>query len=192
MPSSFCTFNLEFLPIFIHYFGHKFCISAFYRPNSFANIFDTLFITLAALNISFSHLLLVGHFNVNMNDPSHHLYHRVCSFSDYINFTPVVREFTHIAPCGNTSRIDLVFTSSPPQIIGCATIPSLDNYNPKLYHQGLHLKFNWNLQNVSRCHSHRQIVWDYAHADFDNASQIISETDWNIIFSEDIDVYCAC
>ena len=40
-------------------------------------------------------------------------------------------------------------------------------------------------------HSHRRIVWDYAHADFDKASQIISETDWNSLFLEDIDVYCA-
>ena len=44
MPSSFVPiYNLEFLPIFIHYFGHKFCISVFYRhPNSSAYIFDTL------------------------------------------------------------------------------------------------------------------------------------------------------
>ena len=140
-----------------HYFGHKFCISVFYLPSAY--IFDTLFTTLAGLNISiFPHFLLVEDFNVNMNDPSHHLYHRVCSFSDYFNFTQVVTEFTHTAPCGNTSLIDLVFTSSPSQIIDCVTIPSLDNYNPKSYHQGLHLTFNWKPPKVLRYHSHRRIV----------------------------------
>ena len=45
-------YNLEFLPIFILYFGHKFCISVFYRHSNSAYIFDTLFTTLAALNVS--------------------------------------------------------------------------------------------------------------------------------------------
>ena len=45
MPSSFCTYNLEFLLIFIHYFGHKFCISVFYRPlNSSAYILILYFL----------------------------------------------------------------------------------------------------------------------------------------------------
>ena len=62
------TNNLEFLPVIIHHFGVKFCISDFYRPpNSPAYIFDTFCNTLASLNISvFSHFVLVGDFNVNM------------------------------------------------------------------------------------------------------------------------------
>ena len=56
------TWN-SYIPIFIHYFGHKVCISVFYCPNSSAYIFDTLFTTLAALNISiFPHFLFVGDF----------------------------------------------------------------------------------------------------------------------------------
>ena len=107
------THNLEFLPIVIHHPGSEFCISVFYRPpNSHVSIFDTLLSTSASLNIpSFSHLVLVGDFNVNMEDPSHQLYHKVHSLLDYFNRTQVVSEFTHRAHCGSTSLIDLVFTS---------------------------------------------------------------------------------
>ena len=68
---------------------------------------------------------------------------------------------------------------------------SLDNHKSKSYHQGLHLIFNWKSAKVLRYHSHRQIIWDYSHANFDKASQIIYGTVWNILFLEDIDVYCA-
>ena len=86
-----------------------------------------LVLALASLNIPISHFVLVWDFNVNMEDPSHHLYHKVHSLLDYFNLTQVVSEFTHRAHCGSTSLIDLVFTSASSQVLGCTTIPPLDN-----------------------------------------------------------------
>ena len=82
--------NLELLPVVIHHLGFKFCISVFYRPpNSSEHIFDTFCNVLASLNISvFSHFVLVGDFNVNINNTSHHLYHKVCSLVDCVRFYP--------------------------------------------------------------------------------------------------------
>jgi len=93
------------------------------------------------LNISvFSHFVLVGDFNVNINNTSHHSYHKVCSLVDYFNFTQAVSGFTHTAPGGSTSLIDLVFTTPPPQILNCATIPPLDNPSAKSYHLTINCK----------------------------------------------------
>ena len=186
------THNLEFLPIVIYHLGSKFCISVFYRPpNSPVSIFDTLFCTLDSLSIpSFSFFVLVGDFNVNMEDSSHHLYHKVHSLLEYFNFTQVVSEFTHKASCGSTSLIDLVFTSAPSQVLGCTTIPPLDNTNAKSYHLGIQLTISWKAPGT-RSSSLRRTVWRYAHADFAKASQMISETDWNAFYSEDINLYCA-
>ena len=36
-----------------------------------------------------------------------------------------------------------------------------------------------------------KLVWRYTHADFAKASRMISKTDWDKRFSEDIDLYCA-
>ena len=192
LPSHY-TNNLEFLPVAIHHLGFKFCISVFYRPpNSPPSIFDTLYSVLASLNIPiFSHFVLVGDFNVNMNDSSHHLHHKVCTLLDYFNFTQVVSDFTHVAPCGSMSLIDLIFTSSPSQILGCDTIPPLDNPNAKSYHHGLHVTISWKPPDSQRNHLHRRTVWRYTHADFAKASRMISETGWDKLFSEDIDLYCA-
>ena len=184
--------NLEFLPIVIHHPGSKFCISVFYRPpNSPDSIFDTLLCTLASLNIpSFSHFVLVGDFNVNMEDPSHQLYHKVHSLLDYFNLTQVVSEFTHTAHCGSTSLIDLVFTSAPSQVLGCTTIPPLDNPSAKSYHVGILLTISWKAPGLQRNHSSKRTAWRYAHADFAKASQMISETNWDALYSEDINLYC--
>ena len=117
---------------------------------------DTLYSALPSLNIPiFSHFVLVGDFNLNMNDSSHHLHHKVCTLLDYFNFTQVVSDFTHVAPCGSTSLIDLVFTSSPSQILGCDTIPPLDNPNAKSYHHGLHITISWKPPDSQRNHLHR-------------------------------------
>ena len=105
---SYQSSNLEFLLIVIRHLGFKFCVSVFYRPpNSPILIFDTLFSALASLNISvFSHFVLLGDFSVNMNDTSHHLYHKVHSLLNYFKFTQVVSDFTYTAPCGTTSLIN--------------------------------------------------------------------------------------
>ena len=184
--------NLEFLPVVIRHFGSKFCVSVFYRPpNSSPSLFDTFYGVLASLNISvFSLFILLGDFNVNMNDPSHHLYHKVVSLTDYFHLNQVVSDFTHHSPCGSKLLIDLVFTSSLSQVLSCTTIPPLDNPNAKSYHHGLHVTINWKTPSYQRNHFYRRTIWRYAHADFAKANRLISETDWDALYSDDINLYC--
>ena len=143
-----------------------------------------------AIISAFTHFVLLGDFNVNMNNSSHPLYHKVCSLSDYFNLSQVVTDFTHMSPSGSTSLIDLVFTSSVSQVLSCTTIPPLDNLNAKSYHNGLHLTVSWKSPCLQQRSPRGRSVWHYAHADFTKAAQLISETDWDDLFSEDIDLYC--
>ena len=99
-------------------------------------------------------------------------------------------DFTHTAPCGSTSLIDLVFTTSSSQILNCVTILPLDIPSARSYHHELHLTFNLKPPDVQGSRPCRRTVWHYKHVDFVKASQMISETNWDDLFSEDIDQYC--
>ena len=129
--------NLEILPIVIHLSNISFCITVFYRPpDTSSYIFDSLFSFLASLYIhQFSNFVLIDDFNVNMKNPSHPLYHKVCSLMDFFSLNQVVTDYTHTSPCGNTSLIDLALTSSPAQTVTCDSIPPLANSD----HNGLNL-----------------------------------------------------
>ena len=99
-------------------------------------------------------------------------------------------DYTHTAPSGSNSLIDLVLTTSPSQVFRCVTIPPLDNPTAKSYPLGLCLNIDWKPPGIQGSHSRRRTVWRYAHADFEKASRMISETDWDALFSEDVDLYC--
>ena len=83
--------------------------------------------------------------------------------------------------------IDLVLTSSPSQILNCSTIPPLCNSD----HRGIHLTISCKPHHPHQPSQHRQTVWRYMHADFEKACEMISETDWDALASEDIDQYCS-
>ena len=144
-----------------------------------------------SLNVpTFLNFVLLGDFNVDMANQSHLLYHKVCSLLDYFRFSQIVTDYTHTAPNGSNSLIDLVLTTSPCQVFRCVTIPPLDNPTAKSYHLGLCLNIDWKPPGTQGSHSRRRTVWRYAHADFEKASRMISETDWDALFSEDVDLYC--
>ena len=181
--------NLEILPVVVRHLNLSFCIAAFYRPpSSSAFIFDTLSSFLASLNIPhFSHFVLLGDFNVNLRNSSHLLYRKFFSFADVFNLSQVVTNDTHTAPNGNTSLIDLVLTSSPSQVLHCSTTPPLASSD----HNGIHLVISWKLPRLHCLGPHRRTIWRYAHADFEKAAEMISETDWDALASDDIDQYCS-
>ena len=70
-----------------------------------------------------------------MNNHDHPLFSKVCNIMDLFNLTQVVTDCTHTSPNGNSSLIDLVLISSPPQSLSCTTIPPLANSD----HDGLRL-----------------------------------------------------
>ena len=72
LPTDNCN-GLEILPIEVSFLTFSFCITVYYHPpDSQGFIFDTLCNFLASLHLyQFSHFVLVGDFNVNMNNHDH-------------------------------------------------------------------------------------------------------------------------
>ena len=92
--------------------------------------------------------------------------------------------YTHVSPSGHTSLIDLVLVSSPHYVRDCFVIPSLANSD----HIRLHIKLDFKplAQPKSSC-SYTRAIWRYSHADFPLAQQRIRGTNWDEIFTDDID-----
>ena len=87
---------------------------------------DSLHTCLYDANVySFSNFVLLGDFNVNINNPSHPLFSNLCSMLDSFSFEQVVTEPTHTSPLGNSSLIDLVMISNPSLLSSCTVIPPL-------------------------------------------------------------------
>ncbi len=150
-----------------------FCITVF-LPSPFYYWYSIYFCSIYEYH-QFSHFVLVGHFNVHMQSAS-------ASFAAWWIYLQAVTEFT---PCGKTSVIDLVLTTSPTQVANCASISPLahSDYN------GLNVTINWK----SRSHHfrfHRRIAWRHAQADFAIPSRMITETDGGAFACEDVDQYC--
>jgi len=182
LPAIVQDHNLEFLPLSVRILDHKFCIAVFYRPPSApSNIFDTSF---QCIDISqFLNFYLVSDFNVNMSDPSHPLYHKVCNLMDSFSLSQVVTGHTHTSPTGRDSLIDLGFISNPSLLCTCNVIPPLANSD----HYGVHTIFNLKSSASTFTSQRPRKVWCYAHVDFSKACHLISDTDWNSIISDNID-----
>ncbi len=107
------------------------------------------------------------------------------SFAALRIYLRVVTEFTRATPCGKTSVIDLMLTTSPSQGVNCASIPPHANSD----HNGFNIIINWKSRS-HHFHFHRRTVWRNAQADFAIASRMITETDWRVFACEDVDHYC--
>jgi len=140
------------------------------------HLFLTLFEVMNSLNIAqFCNFIFLGDFNINYNDPSHHLYSKLCNISHFLNLTQVVTGSTHTSPHGNPSLIYLAFMSSPCQLLDCYVIPPIANSD----HNGLKIRVNWKPGAQSpRPGQNTRTIWHYAHADFDKARDLIHNTEW--------------
>ena len=151
----------------------SFVLQFFYRtPSAPSNIFDALFHSIECIDISqFLNFYLVGDFNVNMSDPSHPLYHKVCNLMDSFSLSQVVTGHTHTSPTGRDSLIDLGFISNPSLLHTCTVIPPLANSD----HYGVHTIFNLKSSASTFTSQCPRKVWCYAHADFSKACHLISD-----------------
>ena len=180
--------NLELLTLSVCNGNDKVCISLFYRPpNSSCEVFENLFLYLQSLDTSrFSNYILLGDFNVNFCNIGHPYYRNLCNIFSSFGLTQIVSEPTRICSSGNNSMLDLVAMSSPFLLQSCETIPPLCNSD----HLGLLLRTRWRSSqqssNSNSEHSSRKI-WRYAHADITKARQLVSDTNWDPIMSDDID-----
>ena len=179
--------NLEFFAVSIRCLNHKLCLGIFYRPPSSPSpIFDIFSQSLETLDISqFSNFVCVGDFNIDFNNSSHHLYPKLHSVSQLIGLSQVVTGYTHVSPSGHTSLIDLVLVSSPHHVCGCFVIPHWQI----LTTLDFILRWTSNQQPSQRAPAHvpGPSAWHYFHADFPLARQWVGDTNWNELFTDDID-----
>ena len=79
------------------------------------------------------------------------------------------------------STIDLVLMSSPSYLNSCTTIPPLSNSD----HHGLSVLFSAGTLPPSLKSNSRRI-WRYSLANFDLACEMLDNTDWDGIFTENV------
>ena len=152
-----------------------------YRPPGVADIiFDELFSVLCNhVDVSlFNNFVLIGDFNINFLVPCSTLSHKLLSVTFIL--TQVVTEPTRIS--NTNTLIDLVFLSSPSQLSSCSTIPPLTNSN----HLGLLLSLTTTVNTHRTCSTSKRKLWRYSWADFDLAAEMINNTDWDSLLSDNI------
>ena len=68
-----------------------------------------------------------------------------------------------------------------PQLQKCSTIPPLANSD----HLGLDVSIKW--RNIRRpAATHKRVIWKYAQADFGKACEMIDDTDWDRLLTDNI------
>ena len=102
--SNVVNHELEILTVSLYHLSFKAGLSVFYRPpNSSPYIFDTLCNALEVIDISqFSNFVLVGDFNVDMNNSLHPMFKRVCNILDSYCLSQIVSGYTHVSPCADS------------------------------------------------------------------------------------------
>ena len=163
--------DLELIIISVNFPLSKIVTGLFYRPpNAPSPVFDNLLTSLCThVDVSlFSNFILLGDFNVNFLNPQHPLFCKLRLITSSLCHTQVFSEPTHIS------------LSSPSNLISCATIPELSNSD----HLGLSLiSAGKPLQTPKRnCRK----VWRYSHANFELACELLDTTDWDCIFTGDV------
>ena len=130
----------------------------------------------------FSTFLLLGDFNVDFCNPQHfmfsHLNNILCSFS----LTQVVPSFTHVSPSGSKSLIDLALLADKSHLQSCSTIPPLSSSD----HLGVSLTVKWKSR-LETTRTNPRRIWMYKNADFSKACDLIQQTDWECLLSDDVD-----
>ena len=121
--------------------------------------------------------------NVNFVSSSHPLYSKLCNIMSTYCLTQIVTEYTHVHHNGSTSIIDLVFLSNPASLLSCVTVPPLLNSD----HNGLLTTMKWK-GTGSGVHSSRRLIWRYAYADWEKACELIDNTNWDSLCSDDINL----
>ena len=163
----------------------NFCVCLLYRPPNAPEVLDTLFSTLCSLDVRvFANFLMVGDFNVDVSNHNHPLFSRLFSVTSSFALYQVVKSPTHYNPSGNHSTIDLAFVSSPFLLNFCTTIPPLSSSD----HQGFILSFRSNAVAKRPSSSTSRTVWCYNQADFEQARELLEQTDWNSLCPIDSDM----
>ena len=175
--------DLELIILSIVTNSARVALGVFYRPpNSPTSIFDTLLCALCSyVDVSlFSNFVLLGDFNVNVFNPLSPMFNNLQTLLSSLCLVQIVSEPTRTTQT-SCSTIDLVLMSSPSYLNSCTTIPPLSNSD----HHGLSVLLSTGTPPPSQKPNSRRI-WRYSLANFNLACEMLDSTDWDSIFSEDV------
>ena len=96
------------------------------------------------------------------------------------NISQVVVGPIHVHHNGSQSTIDLVFASNHIKVNSCETLPPLCNSD----HYGVLTQIELR-SSINQPSCKGRLVWRYNYADWCLASNIIENTNWDLLFSED-------
>ena len=176
------TVQLELISLSFYFNKIQICTCVFYRPpNSTRCIFDTLCSYLVSICANkFHNFVLLGDFNVNYDNESNPLHHDLCNLSSMFNISQVVVGPTHVHNNGSQLTIDLVFASNHIKVNSCETLPPLCNSD----HYGVLTQIELR-SSIHQAPCKGRLVWRYNYADWCLASNVIENTNWDLLFSED-------
>ena len=105
--------DLELLILSLTVNNRKTTIGAFYHPpNSSSELMDALYTCLENLDITcFTNFILLGDFNIDFCNTSHHLFCKLSNLMHVFSLTQVVKDPTRYSPSGHSSIIDLALVS---------------------------------------------------------------------------------
>ena len=98
------------------------------------------------------------------------------------SLSQVVNGYSHTSSSGRHSHIDLVFVSNPPTLHSCSVVPPLANSD----HLSAHTILSLHSPMLPKARHCPRKIWWYSHADFSRARQLISDTNWESLLSDDI------
>ena len=175
-----CT-GLEVITVTLHCKNHRVCLQLFYRPpTSPTDVLHVLQNYYLSINIAqFSNFIVIGDFNINVCISSDLL----SNFSSSLGLTQAVNHPTHIYHGRSHSLIDLVFVSNMSYFSSCQVIPPLANSDQFGICVYMRLKSS---RRVDRPH---RVIWQYAHADWDRARELLDAVNWDALYSDNINIF---
>ena len=157
----------------------------YYPPSSPYCVVDNL-LTVLCTYIDppcLANFILLGDVNINFFDTTHPLFSKLCLVSNSLSLTQVVTIPTHFSS-NCSSLIDLVFLSSPSNLISCETVSPLSNSD----HLGISFAVSAVKTKSNPKRSGRK-VWRYVFADYDLAHEMLDTIDWSSLFqSSDVNI----
>ena len=128
----------------------------------------------------FTNFILLGDFNIDFCNTSHHLFCKLSNLMHVFSLTQVVKDPTHYSQSGHSSIIDLALVSNLQNVSECTVMPPLANSD----HNSVFLQVKMKGSKEKAKATHRR-YWRYDLADFDKARERIRDTDWNTLLEND-------
>ena len=125
-----------------------------------------------------NYFVLLGFFNINVNNPSHPLYSNLYNILNSFSLAQVVSEPAHVSPAGSASH-DLALISDLFRLSCCSVLPPLGMSDDNGVQLSLMLK------NSNLVRSKQREIWRYNLADFETVNSIL-ESFHNTLLNGDI------